>query len=64
MPPTTTRTLNPLPFEHWEPKRFEDLVRQLSYGSRPWRQLVRQLGTPDQTMGLMPEGLRSSPVVR
>ena len=22
MPPTTTRTLNPVPFEHWEPKRF------------------------------------------
>ena len=33
----TTRTLNPLPFEHLEPKRFEDLVRQLIYDFRPWR---------------------------
>jgi hypothetical protein len=39
MPPTTTRTLNPLPLEHSEPKRFEDLVRQLTYEFRPWRQL-------------------------
>nr|WP_137830762.1 hypothetical protein [Methylobacterium sp. L1A1] len=39
MPPVTTRTLNPLPFEHLEPKRFEDLVRQLAYEFRPWRQL-------------------------
>jgi hypothetical protein len=35
----TTRTLNPLPFEHLENKRFEDLVRQLAYGFRKWRQL-------------------------
>lgn len=34
-----TRTLNPLPFEHLEPKRFEDLVRQLVYDFRPWRVL-------------------------
>jgi hypothetical protein len=37
--PAATRTLNPLPFEHLEPKRFEDLVRQLAYDFRPWRQL-------------------------
>ena len=35
----TTRTLNPLPFEHLEPKRFEDLVRQIVYDFRPWRAL-------------------------
>lgn len=36
---STTRTLNPLPFEHLEPKRFEDLVRQLAYNFRTWRSL-------------------------
>lgn len=34
-----TRTLHPLPFEHLEPKRFEDLVRQLAYDFRAWRSL-------------------------
>lgn len=34
-----TRTLHPLPFEHLDPKRFEDLVRQLVYDFRAWRQL-------------------------
>ena len=34
-----TRTLNPLPFEHLEPKRFEDLVRQLIYDFRMWAAL-------------------------
>lgn len=33
---TTTRTLNPLPFENLEPHRFEDLVRRLLYGFREW----------------------------
>jgi hypothetical protein len=37
--PTTTRTLNPLPFDSLEPKRFEDLIRQLSYDFRRWRML-------------------------
>ena len=37
MPTSTTRTLNPLPFNALEPKRFEDLVRQLAYDFRPWR---------------------------
>ncbi len=36
---TTTRTLNPLHFEDLEPKRFEDLVRQLAYDFRNWRRL-------------------------
>ncbi len=38
MPKTlrTTRTLNPLPFEHLEPHRFEDLVRRLLYRFRDW----------------------------
>ncbi len=35
----TTRTLNPLPFQDLEPKRFEDLVRQLLYDFRSWRLL-------------------------
>ena len=37
--PTPTRTLHPLPFEHLEPRRFEDLVRQLAYEFRNWRAL-------------------------
>ena len=37
--PTVTSTIHPLPFHHLEPKRFEDLVRQLSYEFRPWRAL-------------------------
>lgn len=32
----TTHTMNPLPFEHLDPHRFEDLVRQLIYDFRPW----------------------------
>jgi hypothetical protein len=36
---TATRTLNPLPFADLEPKRFEDLVRQLAYEFRAWRRL-------------------------
>lgn len=40
MPPVNyTRTVNPLQFEALEPKRFEDLVRQLIYDFRLWRQL-------------------------
>lgn len=34
-----SRTYNPLHFEDLEPKRFEDLVRQLIYDFRDWRQL-------------------------
>lgn len=36
---TTTKTIGPLHFEDLEPKRFEDLVRQLAYEFRPWRKL-------------------------
>ena len=39
MKPTATRTYNPLPFQDLEPKRFEDLIRQLVYDFRPWRRL-------------------------
>ena len=39
MPTPTTRTLNPLPFNVLEPKRFEDLVRQLAYDFRHWQML-------------------------
>lgn len=36
---TPTRTMHPLPFEHLEPHRFEDLIRQLAYEFRTWRAL-------------------------
>lgn len=39
MPVTTTKTLNPLPFQDLEPHRFEDLVRQLAYDMRHWKSL-------------------------
>ncbi|HTB77319.1 MAG TPA: hypothetical protein VK762_28940, partial [Polyangiaceae bacterium] len=39
MKATTTRTLNPLPFQDLEPHRFEDLVRQLAYDFRRWKSL-------------------------
>lgn len=39
MKATTTRTLNPLPFQDLEPHRFEDLVRQLAYDMRSWKSL-------------------------
>ena len=35
----TTRSIGPLHFEDLEPKRFEDLVRQLAYEFRAWRKL-------------------------
>lgn len=39
MASSATRTVNPLPFQDLEPKRFEDLIRQLTYDFRPWRRL-------------------------
>lgn len=36
---SVTRTLGPLHFEDLDPKRFEDLVRQLAYDFRPWCRL-------------------------
>ena len=36
---SVTRTIGPLHFEDLEPKRFEDLVRQLLYDFRLWRTL-------------------------
>ena len=36
---TTTRTLGPLHFEDLDPRRFEDLVRQLIYDYKLWRRL-------------------------
>ncbi|WP_144640915.1 restriction endonuclease [Bordetella genomosp. 13] len=35
----TTRTIGPLHFEDLDPKRFEDLVRQMAYEFKPWRRL-------------------------
>lgn len=37
--PVATRTIGPLHLEDLEPHRFEDLVRQLLYDFRAWRQL-------------------------
>ena len=34
-----TRTLNPIHFEDLDPRRFEDLIRQLIYDFKPWRRL-------------------------
>src|ERR1051326_4526710 len=34
-----TRTLNPLPFQDLEPKRFEDLVRSVLYDFKNWIKL-------------------------
>ena len=34
-----TRTTNPLPFSDLEPRRFEDLIRQLVYDFKTWRKL-------------------------
>ena len=36
---SVTRTLGPLHFEDLDPKRFEDLARQLAYDFRPWCRL-------------------------
>lgn len=35
----TSRTVGPIHFEDLEPKRFEDLVRQLAYDFKVWRRL-------------------------
>ena len=37
--PAVARTLGPLHLEDLEPHRFEDLIRQLLYDFRPWRDL-------------------------
>jgi hypothetical protein len=37
--PSPTRTIGPLHFEDLEPHRFEDLIRQLAYDFRAWKQL-------------------------
>jgi hypothetical protein len=37
--PKPTRTMGALHFEDLEPHRFEDLIRQLAYDFRSWRQL-------------------------
>lgn len=36
---SVTRTIGPLHFEDLDPKRFEDLVRQLAYDFKVWRRL-------------------------
>ena len=37
--PHTTRTLGPIHFEDLEPKRFEDLVRELIYDFKDWQSI-------------------------
>jgi hypothetical protein len=37
--PAAIRTLGPIHFEDIEPHRFEDLIRQLLWDFRPWREL-------------------------
>lgn len=47
--PRPTRTQARLHFEDLEPRRFEDLVRQLVFDFRPWRSLeaVGEAGSDD-----------------
>lgn len=56
-----TRTLNPLPFNDLEPRRFEDLVRQLVYDFRPWLRLeaTGRAGSDDgfDVRGIEPGGV-------
>jgi len=62
----SSRTLNPLHFEDLEPHRFEDLIRQLAYGYRPWRYLdaTGRLGRDGGTdiRGIEPVGGKRQPV--
>ena len=51
-----TRTLGPLHFEELEPKRFEDLVRQLFYEFKPWR-LLEAVGRGSGDDGFDARGL-------
>jgi hypothetical protein len=39
MAKNVSKTINPLHFEDFEAHRFEDLIRQLAHGFRPWRNL-------------------------
>jgi hypothetical protein len=50
---TVTRSLHPLPFENLDPRRFEDLIRQLAYDFRRWRAL--------ETYGRIPRQARPKP---
>lgn len=58
-----SRTLNPLHFEDLEPHRFEDLIRQLAYGFRPWKTLeaTGRLGGDEGVDILGVEAIRASP---
>lgn len=59
---TPTKTIGPLHFEDLEPKRFEDLVRQLAYDFRPGEFLNLPVGLV-QMMGLTHAGLKSLKVL-
>jgi hypothetical protein len=56
--PTPTRTTNPLPFEHLDPHRFEDLVRQLAYGYRTW-EVLEAIGRTGDDGGVDIRGVES-----
>lgn len=53
-----TKTLNPLPFNELEPKRFEDLVRQLAYDFKEWKKL-EATGRSDADDGFDARGLET-----
>ncbi len=48
---TPTRTINPLPWSDLDPRRFEDLVRQLVHRFRPWRMNDRADGPARERRG-------------
>ena len=58
----TMRTTGPLHFEDLDPKRFEDLVRQLAYEFRVWRRL-EATGRSGSDDGFDARGLEIAPTV-
>ena len=54
------KTVNPLHFEDLEPKRFEDLVRQLAYGFKSW-QVLEPTGLLGNDEGIDIYGLEVEP---
>lgn len=63
-----TKTIGPLHFEDLEPKRFEDLARQLAYAFKPWRRLeaTGRSGSDDgfDARGYEIVGLTAAPAAR
>ena len=63
MKPHPGRTINQLHFEDLEPRRFEDLVRQLAYGFRDWIAL-EPLGRSGADEGIDIRGIEPVPARR